>query len=264
MRVLGEWRTLSVRFKGAGVDVSGSVGWAVKGCGADSSGIAHRSTLVIPIQPRNSTVRCFCLYQLIKRVLAFPMHSALAFARSTASDTYVPSRSVVFRRNFPADRLQSSHFAAPLLSYSLAPIREGYELLFPPARPHPFVISYTYNSLGGQPLCFDSHPHCPGVWRSTSRAASVFLGALCVSVANPFFSYDCSLFARSKKVNSFAIKQIQPLFRKCRGVGVGIPNATTGHPGWGYLAVQTTCPATWTRRTHPTIIAARSRSQVYG
>ena len=34
-----------------------------------------------------------------------------------------------------------------------------------------------------------------------------------------FLSATCSLFALSKKVNSFAIKQIQPLFAK--------------HPGWG-------------------------------
>jgi len=230
------------------------------------SGIAHRSTLVIPIQPRNSTVRCFCLYQLIKRVLPFPMHSALAFAGSAsiATSTIVPSRTTFFRQSSRAPRLQSRRLAAPLFSYSLAPIREGYELLFPPARPHPFVFSYTYKSVGGQPLCFDNRSHCPGVWTSTSRAASVFLCALCVSVANPFFSYACSLFARSKKVNSFAIKQIQTLFRKCRGVGVGIPNATTGHPGWGYLTAETLRRATWTWRTHPIIIAARSRSQVHG
>ena len=37
-------------------------------------------------------------------------------------------------------------FIRPLFSYS-------YELLFPPAR----------RILGGQSLCFDNHPHCPGV-----------------------------------------------------------------------------------------------------
>ncbi len=34
-------------------------------------------------------------------------------------------------------------------------------------------------------------------------------------------SISCSLFVVAKKVNSFGIKQIQPLFAK--------------HPGWGYL-----------------------------
>jgi hypothetical protein len=34
------------------------------------------------------------------------------------------------------------------------------------------------------------------------------------------FSVFCGLFGVSKKVNPFAIKQIQALFRKCRGVGV--------------------------------------------
>ena len=46
-------------------------------------------------------------------------------------------------------------------------------------------------------------------------------------------SVGCSLSQGAKKVNSFGIKQIQPLFPKCRG-GVGIPNASTGHPGVGY------------------------------
>ena len=49
----------------------------------------------------------------------------------------------------------------------------------------------------------------------------------------PLLPYSCSLLLALKKVNSFAIKQIQTLFAKCRGWG--IPNATTGHPGWGYL-----------------------------
>jgi hypothetical protein len=186
------------------------------------------------------------------------MHSAPAFVRSapTAPSTLVPSYRPAFRRNFPPHRPHSRHFAAPLFSYS-------YELLFP------------------QPLCFDNHPHCPGIWASNSRIASVFLCALGVSVANPFLSYACSFFTASKKINSFAIKQIQPLFRKCRGVRVGIPipsldsrrestktpgagDATTGHPGWGYLTAETARQATWTRRTHPIIIAARSRSQVHG
>src|SRR5260370_14014227 len=47
-------------------------------------------------------------------------------------------------------------------------------------------------------------------------------------------SIACSLFPIAKKVNSFGIKQIQPLFPKCRG-GVGIPSESTGHPGWGPL-----------------------------
>ena len=182
------------------------------------------------------------------------MHLALAFAcsESTASDTLVALRTVVFRQNSRARRLQSCHFAAPLFSYSLAPVREG-ELLFATARPHPFVFSYAYNSPGGQPLCFDRRPHRPVVSGSSSTTASVFLRALCVSVANPFFSCACSLFARSKKVNSFAIKQIQPLFRK--------------HPGWGYVNVQTARHTTWTWPKHPIIIAARFarlRSQVHG
>jgi hypothetical protein len=143
-------------FKRAGVDLSRSVGLAVKGCGADSSGLAHRSTLVIPVQPRISTVRCFCLYQLIKRVLPFPMHSALAYTCSaaTASDTPVPSRAVFFRQTTRARRLRPRQFAASLFSYSLAPIREGYELLFPPARPNHFVFPLLTDPLPANPFVF--------------------------------------------------------------------------------------------------------------
>jgi hypothetical protein len=98
------------------------------------------------------------------------------------------------------------------VSYSLAPIREGYELLSPPAR----------RTLGGQPLCFDIHPHCPGVW-GLSSLTLCFSAAACPDLANasPFVSCSYGLFVTPKNVKSFAIKQIQTLFAK--------------HPGWGYL-----------------------------
>ena len=179
----------------------------------DSSCSAHRLTLVIPVQPRNSTVQCFCLYQLIKCTLPFPMHSALAFtslsSATSGSYTLAASRTFAFRHDLRACRLQSRSLAAPLFSYSLAPIRKGYELLFPPAR----------RTLGGQTLCFDNHPHCPGVWGSNSSPAPVFLCALCVSVANPFFSYYCELFVVAKKVIRLGIRNFRTLLQK--------------HPGWG-------------------------------
>ena len=176
------------------------------------------------------------------------MHSALAFtslsSATTGSYTLAASRTLAFRHDLRACRLQSRSLAAPLFSYSLAPIREGYELLFPPAR----------RTLGGQTLCFENHPRCPGVWGST---ASGFLRALCavacpglVGAASPFFSYYCKLFCSLKKINSFAIKQIQTLLRK--------------HPGVGYVNIQAPRRATWTRRTHPIINAARLRCQVHG
>ena len=178
-------------------------------------------------------------------MLPFPMHSALAFTSftsftsfaATASYTIAPSRIFAFRQNFRACHLRFRRPAAPLFSYSLAPIREGYELLFPPAR----------RTLGGQPLCFDNHSHCPGVWGST---ASGFLRALCVSVANPFFSYYCELFVVAKKLICCGIRNFHTLFRK--------------HPGVGYVNIQAPRRATRTRRTHPIINAARLRCQVHG
>jgi hypothetical protein len=73
------------------------------------------------------------------------------------------------------------------------------------------------------------------LWQIPSfhQLSALYLGTRHSPLAtSPLFSSTCRLFVAPKKVNSFAIKQIQPLFAKCRGGG-GIPNASTGHPGWG-------------------------------
>src|SRR6202022_736060 len=65
--------------------------------------------------------QCFCLYQLIKCMLPFPMHSALAFTSftsftsfaATASYTIAPSRIFAFRQNFRACHLRFRRPAAP-------------------------------------------------------------------------------------------------------------------------------------------------------
>jgi len=170
------------------------------------------------------------------------MHSALAFASSaaTASYTLAPSRTFAFRQTPRACHLQSRRLFASLFSYS-------YESPVPPARPHPFLFSYTYKSLGGQPLWIHILTNPPGVW-----------GCHCSSVlttdqsqaASRFVSTACRLSCSLKKVNSFAIKQIQTLLWK--------------HPGVGYVNIQAPRRATWTRRTHPIINAARLRCQVHG
>jgi hypothetical protein len=54
----------------------------------------------------------------------------------------------------------------------------------------------------------------------------------CRKQLSPFLSVDCSLFALSFRTPPFVFNGLQPLFAKYRG-GVGIPNASTGHPG-GY------------------------------
>jgi hypothetical protein len=122
--------------------------------------------------------------------------------------------------SLPTTHYPPTTFLRPLFSYSLAPIREGYELLSPPAR----------RTLGGQPLCFDIHPHCPGVW-GLSSLTLCFSAAACPDLANasPFVSCSYGLFVTPKNVKSFAIKQIQTLFAKHPGWGVSrIPNASTG------------------------------------
>jgi hypothetical protein len=180
------------------------------------------------------------------------MHSALAsvslaYSAATSSYTLAPSRTLAFRQNLAACRIQSPRFAAPLFSYLLAPICEGCESLFAPARLHPSGFSCTYKSLGGQPLWIHIHTNPPGVW---GRSRSSEFTNTPSRVASHVLSIACRLFCAPKKVNSFAIKQIQTLFRK--------------HPGWGYVNIQAPCRATWTRRTHPIINAARLRCQVYG
>src|SRR5258708_11556947 len=148
-------------------------------------------------------------------MLPFPMASItnLVCSAASASYTLVPSQTA-FGQSFPAHRVQSRRLAAPLFSYS-------YELLFP------------------QPLWIHIHTNCPGVWGYSYSSAFTGLRSRALSRV---LSKACSLFARSKKVNSFAINQIQPLFLK--------------HPWSGYVYLQTARPATWTRRTHPIIIAA--------
>jgi hypothetical protein len=142
--------------------------------------------------------------------------------------------------------LSTTHYSLPTFLPSL--FSDSYELPFPPAR----------RTLGGQLLCFDNHPHRPGVWGSLcsfsplatsplfsysykpllpqlpcfhihtkppgchhpslAPRTSSPLCSLCLCGKSHFFSNLPPLCA-PKKVNSFAIKQIQPLFRKHPGYG---------------------------------------------
>jgi hypothetical protein len=72
---------------------------------------------------------------------------------------------------------------------------------------------------------------------------------LSVSVANPIFSSTCRLFVTPKKVNSFAIKQIQPLLPKHPGWG-GYPECFYGMPGYGGGHPERNCgtPGVWVSR----------------
>jgi hypothetical protein len=85
-----------------------------------------------------------------------------------------------------------------------------------------------------------SHPYkTPGVWglfpfgfsRITGHESQVTHARFFTShrprVTSHAFSSACRLFGIPKKVNSFAIKQIQPLFAKHPGYGVP-PNAAAG------------------------------------
>src|SRR5216684_7185819 len=72
------------------------------------------------------------------------------------------------------------------------------------------------------------------------------LCALRASVANPLLSYSCRLFCISKKVNSFAIKQIQSLSCPERGL-----RRVAKDPGGGVCAtVPSLKPSDPPRPTH--------------
>ena len=110
---------------------------------SDSSGIAHRSTLVIPIQPRNSTIRCFLLYRVNMCMLPFAMRSAPipAGVVGSASRAAITSRAPWFSSTTSVPTRMLDRFVDPLFSYC-------YELLFP------------------QLLCFANHLRCPLVFGS--------------------------------------------------------------------------------------------------
>jgi len=66
---------------------------------------------------------------------------------------------------------------------------------------------------------------------------SVFSVPLCKSITSKHLQSLYSLFALSKKVNPFAIKQIQPLFAKHPGWGVPVRMSRSGR-----IAASAACP----------------------
>jgi hypothetical protein len=121
--------------------------------------------------------------------------------------------------HYPPPTTHSLLFA-PLFSYSLAPIREGYKSLLPPTRPHRFLfslLSCTYKSLFPQPLCFHIDLRCPGV---SPKLLCACPSVRRVSVANPFFSSICRLFALYLHLSPFVFINLEPLFPKHPGGGM--------------------------------------------
>ncbi len=91
----------------------------------------------MPIQPRNSTVRCFLIYFQVKHALPFPMVAPVPAQKSQARSSSTRRSAPPLPATYYPRRTTHSAFVAPLFSYS-------YELLSP------------------QPLSFDNDPHCPG------------------------------------------------------------------------------------------------------
>jgi hypothetical protein len=108
----------------------------------------------------------------------------------------------------------------------------------------PFVFIFLQIPSPATPLF--SHPsECLGVLvRTCNPSATLCLG---VSVANPLVSYCCGLFALSKKVKSFAIKQIQTLFAKHPGGGGSTQFHATHYPLLTTHFLSTQQPAWWKR-----------------
>ena len=153
-----------------------------------------------------------------------------------------------------ASRVVLTSRAPRLSSTTSVPTRVLDRFVYP-------LFSYCYELLFPQPLCFENHLRCPLVLRDPHYSQPCILCAAALkSVLTPLLTHSCGLLVVAKKVNSFAISQIQTLFAK--------------RPGWGYLASSypktfrrsrpSRHAATWTRFAHPTIIAVRSWSQVHG
>jgi len=113
----------------------------------------------------------------------------------------VPSPST--RRNVP-------RLSAPLQTFKPSNVRTLRRSFVTP------LFSYSYELLFPQPLYFDNHPHCPRVSPLGYPDMQAFGPS---NVPTLLFTKACSLFCISKKVNPFAIKQIQPLFAKHPGGG---------------------------------------------
>src|ERR1700682_4720176 len=201
------------------------------------------STLLIPIGPRNSTLRCFLLYLLDKPVLPCPMYSApiLVCSAASAFDSLLP---------FPAAWHSSKNVEPGIMPFNPA---------CPPfARPLNHLESALTQSASVTPL-ESALTKIPGAIPPVRTPNHEFSTPLYLR-GFPFLFMDLPPLLRLQRVKSFAIRQIQPLFQK--------------HPGWGYLDAWTFSSsnvltigrpsATWTRPAHPTIIAPRSRFQVYG
>jgi hypothetical protein len=109
----------------------------------------------------------------------------------------------------------------PFVAVHESQVTKHESRLFPPLCFHTLT-----NCFSDNPFLFTTIRVAPGCgWHFRSVLTSHGL-----RVTSHVFSWACRLFVAPKKVNSFAIKQIQALLPKYRG-GVGIPNASTGCRG---------------------------------
>ena len=156
-----------------------------------------RLTAPIPIQPRNSTVQCFLLYRFNISMLPFAMRSTPipAGVAGGASSVLLATRAPLLSGRTSVPTLVVDRFAHPLFSYC-------YELLFP------------------QLLCFDNHLRCPIVFLALPPSPAPSANSVVNTPLTPLLTYCCELLFVAKRVNSFAIKEIQTLFAKYPGVGV--------------------------------------------
>ena len=164
----------------------------------------------------------------------------------------VPAQVPKFPLRLPVASAQTKPLAQSPTVWSFG-IRRGRYIAFAPAysqsRANATMESVITTPLflitSMQPLCFHVLAHS---FASALSCAFSLLGArkhansvVCIGL-EPL----CRLFAPFSSHVSFVFNRLQPLFRKHPGVGVSDKS-----PGSSI--------ATWTRRAHPTIIAASSR-----
>jgi len=99
---------------------------------------------------------------------------------------------------------------------------------------HPFRITHLQIPFLATP--FLSHPcKTPGVSPFVGSVVRTQCPLRCAVSCNSFVVRSLqpltALLALFFALSPFVFNHFQPLFPKCRGGGVGIPNACTGHPG---------------------------------
>ena len=136
--------------------------------------------------------------------------------------SFSPQLRVHPRPPIPIFALPTTHRSLPTLPRPL--FSHTYESPLPTHRFVSRLFPSTSESLFPQTLCFEKHLRCPIVFSARPPKPTPLYPEAQSRGANslnmpltPFLAYCCGLFAAHRKLNSFAIKEIQTLSENTRG-----------------------------------------------